>query len=127
MKIEHFAWDVAEPVKLAAWYVENLGFKVVRHIPEKADMHFLTDDEGSVCIEIYRNDRIETPDHAATHPLVMHLALVSSDPDSDRDRLLAAGATVYEEDKFDDGTHLVMLKDPWGVSLQLCKRGVPLV
>jgi glyoxylase I family protein len=127
MKIEHFAWDVAEPEKLAAWYVENLGFKIVRQNLEKAGMHFLTDDTHSVCIEIYRNTSIEKTDLAGMHPLVMHLALVSEDPEADRVRLMAAGATLESVDKFDDGTHLVMLKDPWGVSLQLCKRGVPLL
>ena len=127
MRIEHFAFDVSDPQALAAWYVENLGFRIVRHIPEKADMHFLTDDAGSTCIEIYRNSRIEPTDLAGMHPLVMHLALMSKDPGSDRDRLVAAGATVFEEEKLPDGTHLVMLKDPWGVSLQIVKRGSPLL
>jgi len=127
MKIEHFAWDVSEPQSLAAWYVENLGFKIVRHVPGNAEMHFLTDDSESVCIEIYRNSLIEKTDLAGMHPLVMHLALASDDPAKDRDRLLAAGASLQSEDKFDDGTYLVMLKDPWGVSLQLCKRGSPLL
>jgi hypothetical protein len=26
-----------------------------------------------------------------------------------------------------DGSHLKMLKDPWGLSIQLCKRGQPMV
>ena len=127
MRIEHFAFDVAEPQALAAWYVEHLGFRIVRHIPEAADMHFLTDSAESTCIEIYRNDKIEKTDLAGMHPLVMHLALISEDPDADRARLEAAGATFFEEVKLDDGSHLIMLKDPWGVSLQLCKRGTPLL
>lgn len=126
MKIEHCAWDVREPSRMAAWYTEHLGFRVIRHIPEKADMHFLADDSGSVCIEIYRNPRVETPDYPAQHPLVFHLALISADPGADRRRLEAAGATFFEEDHLPDGSHLVMMKDPWGHSLQLCRRAEPL-
>ena len=127
MKIEHFAWDVREPVEMAAWYCENLGFRVVRHILENNQMHFLTDDSGTVCIEIYRNPKVETPDYPNRHPLLMHLALVSEDPEADRRRLELAGATFAEEDKLPDGSHLVMMRDPWGHCLQLCKRGNPFI
>jgi len=27
----------------------------------------------------------------------------------------------------DDGTRLIMLRDPWGLALQLCKRATPLL
>ena len=118
---------MADPVAAAAWYCEYLGFRIVRHIPEKAEMHFLVDDSGNVCIEIYRNPKVQTPDYPAMHPLIMHLALVSGDPEADRARLEAAGATFVEEDKLPDGSHLVMMKDPWGVSLQLCRRTYPLI
>lgn len=126
MKIEHFAWDMPDPVKAAAWYCEHLGFKVVRHNPENNLMYFLADESGTVCIEIYRNPKVQTPDYPSMHPLLMHLALVSEDPEADRRRLEAAGASFFEEDRLPDGSHLVILKDPWGVSLQLCKRANPL-
>jgi len=42
------------------------------------------------------------------------------------ERLLAAGATLADNQRLPDGTHLVMLRDPWGVPLQLCKRATPL-
>lgn len=125
MKIEHVAWDVEAPREMAAWYCEHLGLRVVRHVPENAEMHFLADDSGTVCIEIYRNPKVETPDYRNQHPLLLHLALVSEDPDADRARLEAAGATFFEEDRLPDGSHLVMMRDPWGVSLQLCKRAKP--
>ena len=127
MKIEHFAWDMPDPVAAADWYCKNLGFKIVRHIPESAQMTFLADDSETVCIEIYRNPKVATPDYPSMHPLLMHLALVSDDPEADRSRLEEAGATFIEEDKLADGSHLIMMKDPWGVSLQLCKRGNPFI
>ncbi|MEX0329953.1 MAG: VOC family protein [Puniceicoccaceae bacterium] len=127
MKIEHFAWDMPDPVAAADWYCKHLGFRIVRHNPKGAQMTFLADDSGTVCIEIYRNPKVTTPDYPAMHPLLMHLALVSEDPEADRSRLEAAGATFFEEDKLADGSHLIMMKDPWGVSLQLCKRGNPFI
>lgn len=127
MKIEHIAWDVESPRETAAWYVRHLGFRVVRHLPEKAEMHFLADDSGTVCIEIYRNTKVQTPDYRRQHPLILHLALVSENPDTDRQRLEAAGASFVEEERMEDGTHIVMMRDPWGVSLQLCKRAHPFI
>ena len=46
---------------------------------------------------------------------------------TDRARLEAAGATFAEEVHLPDGSHLVMLRDPWGLALQLCKRGQPML
>jgi glyoxylase I family protein len=33
MKIEHIAFNVADPVAVAAWYAEHLGLTVVVHKP----------------------------------------------------------------------------------------------
>ena len=56
-----------------------------------------------------------------------HHALKVDDVDAATEALLSAGATRFEELKFIDGTRLVMLRDPWGVTLQLCKRAHDLV
>ncbi len=39
--------------------------------------------------------------------------------------LLAAGASVFEEIKMDDGSRIITFRDPWGVPFQLCKRAKP--
>lgn len=127
MKIEHLAFNVANPVAVAAWYGKNLGLKVVRHLPHPSQTHFLADDAGQTVLEIYRNPPGEIPDYATMNPLIFHLAFVSPAPDDDSERLTAAGATFVEELRLADGSHLVMLRDPWGLALQLCKRAVPLV
>ena len=69
----------------------------------------------------------QVPDYAALDPLVVHIALVSDDPDTDRARLEAVGATYASEIRLPDGTQLTMLRDPWGLALQLCKRITPLL
>ena len=124
--IEHFALDVADPVGMAEWYVEHLGLIVARHIPVPSQGHFLTDARRVVAIEIYRNTDVQTPDYANLDPLLLHLAFTSEHPMADKERLLAAGATFVSEQNFPDGSCLVMLRDPWGLAVQLCKRGKPL-
>jgi hypothetical protein len=61
------------------------------------------------------------------HPLLFHLAIKSSDAVADSKRPAAAGATVVEEVRLDDGSQLVMMRDPWGLALQLCQRATSLL
>lgn len=121
MKIEHVAFNVADPVAMAEWYGLHCGLRIARHIPQPAQTHFLADDAGTV-LEIYRNPPDQIPDYRNMNPLLFHLALTSTDPTADAERLIAAGASWLEELRTPDGSHLVMLRDPWGVALQLCRR-----
>ncbi|MEB2777789.1 VOC family protein [Algoriphagus sp. D3-2-R+10] len=127
MKFEHFALNVANASAASLWYEEHLGLKVVKKMTEPPHMTFLADDSGTVMIEIYSNPKGETLDFEKLHPLAVHLALVSEDPDSDRDRLVGAGAKLISDDILPDSSHLIMLKDPWGLALQLCKRATPMI
>lgn len=127
MKIEHFAFNVPDPSAMADWYMQHLGMRIVRQSPDAPYMTFLADDSGQVMIEIYCNPPQEVPDYAEQHPLQMHLAFVSHNPAADRDRLAAAGATLFSDDVLPDGSHLVMMRDPWGVSIQLCRRAEPML
>lgn len=126
MKLEHIAFNVADPVAVAAWYSKHCGLRVVRHIPEPNQTHFLADD-GSTIIEIYGNSLAEVPDYWNMNPLTFHLALTSTDTVADSDRLVKAGATILDESFFPDGSYLMMLRDPWGLALQLCERAKPLL
>ena len=121
MKIEHIAFNVESPVDIAAWYVEHLQLTVIQHYPESNQMHFLSDDSGTV-IEIYSNPEAEVPNYREQNPLIVHLAFESSDPTLDSKRLIAAGAEFVGEKKVNADTYLIMLRDPWGLALQLCKR-----
>lgn len=123
MKIEHFALNVENPVEMAKWYVEHLGLTIVRQNFTAPFMTFLADDSGRVMIEIYTNPADQVPPYRTMNPLLVHLAFVSADPIKDRERLVKAGATAVSEQNLEDGTQLVMMRDPWGLSVQLCKRG----
>ncbi|UII23423.1 VOC family protein [Fulvivirga ligni] len=127
MKLEHFAVNVKEPLAMADWYVEHMGMTIVKQLKDSPYMTFLADDSGQIMIEIYGNPLAVVPDYANQHPLIVHLAFVSENPDEDSQRLQQAGAIELTNDKMEDGSHLIMMRDPWGLALQLCKRGVPML
>lgn len=127
MRLEHCALQVPDPVAMAEWYVKNLGCTVARSFGAPNFGHFLT--AGGVLIEIYKNVKVpKDPDYQSMHPSHLHLAFVSENLKADRDRLVAAGAKVFE-DYFTNptGDELMMLRDPWGVGLQLVKRAKPML
>jgi len=127
LNVEHIAWNVADPVAMAAWYVEHLGMRVVRSVPTPPYIHFLADASGRVVVEIYSNPADAIPDYAAMHPLRFHVAFAADDPDAASDLLVAAGATFVDEQTLADGSRLLMLRDPWGLAVQLVRRATALL
>ena len=126
MKFEHFGMNVPDARAMAAWYVAHCGMSVARGTQAAPWTHFLADSTGRVVMEIYTNLVTATSDHSAQHPLRYHHAFAVADPAADRKRLEAAGATTVSDDMLPDGSHLVMMRDPWGIPLQLCKRAKPM-
>ena len=126
-KLEHLAINVSEPVKVAEWWCRNLGMEVVRSGPPPIDCRFIRDFSGTMCIELYHNpsDR-PGPDYAAKPPLEFHIGVECDDPETDAKRLVAAGAQLVEIEHV-QGMTLAMMRDPWGICLQLCKRPNPVL
>ena len=127
MKLEHFALNVTEPLAISSWYVANLGLRVVRQQQQAPFTTFLADSSGSIMLELYNNPATHVPAYKEMHPLLLHLAFVSDDPSKDIVRLKSAGAELISEQHLEDGSHLVMMRDPWGLAIQFCKRGVPML
>ena len=125
MTFEHFALNVPQARDLAAWYVKHLGLRVVRQRSDAPYTHFLADDTGRVIVEVYSNPAAAVPDYGSQHPLVFHIAFISQDTQADRKRLEAAGAVFVYEDRPDDRSSLIMMRDPWGIVLQFCQRAAP--
>jgi glyoxylase I family protein len=127
MKIEHVALYVSEPGAVARWYSDHLGLSVVRSSGAPSHTHFLADSAGTTVLEI-QTGGLPAPDYAALDPTLLHLALATDDVAATRRRLLGAGATaVGEITTLDSGDELAMLRDPWGLALQLVHRSRPLV
>lgn len=125
MNFEHFALNVTDARASAAWYVAHLGLTVLRSRTEAPFTHFLADSSGRVFLELYSNSSDPVPDYAAQHPLRFHLAFAVAEAKAVQVRLVQAGATLVMEEPLPDGSILVMLRDPWGVALQLCQRAKP--
>lgn len=128
MKIEHLAFNVADPLTMARWYVEHLGFTVKRRFVEPPYAHFLADDSGTVMLELYGNTEADSLNFPDVQPPAMHLAFVSTDLSADVQRLTRAGATVVADvHTLPGGDSFAMLRDPWGVPLQLVRRQTPMI
>ena len=128
MNIEHVALNHPDPVNAAKWYAEHLGMRIVRAADTSPFIHFLADTAGHGLIELYNNPSAAIPDYPSQSPLILHIAFAVEDMDGTIAKLQAAGAT-REGDvaKNDQGDELAMLRDPWGVCIQLAKRSHRLV
>jgi catechol 2,3-dioxygenase-like lactoylglutathione lyase family enzyme len=122
LRIEHVALNVPDPVAMAAWYAANLGMHVARNVGGLNNTVFLGDADDATVIEIYNNAGDPVPDYPRQHPLRLHLAFEAPDPGAAAKALVGAGATMIDQQHLPDGTHLVMLRDPWGLAVQLCRR-----
>jgi uncharacterized glyoxalase superfamily protein PhnB len=129
VKIEHTAYQVADPVALAEWYVSHLGLRIKRAQNAAPFGVFLADDGDAVMLEFYRNPKVPVPDYLAMNPLTLHLAFrVDGDMRRERDRLVSAGATLVTDVQSNEvGDTVAMLRDPWGLALQLVQRQDPMI
>ena len=123
MRLAHIAFNVSEVKELAAWYVANFDMKIVRSFDEPPYIHFLSDSAGKSLIEIYSNPLGEVIDYASHHAVAFHLAFAVDDIEAERQRLVAAGATLDGDiDHRANGDKLAFLRDPWGYAIQLVQR-----
>jgi catechol 2,3-dioxygenase-like lactoylglutathione lyase family enzyme len=127
MKIEHIAFQVAHPAAMADWYVKHLGFCERRSSDEPVVVRFMADVSGGVMLEVYHNPKVPVPDYAAMEPAQMHVAFVCDDLPGTIERLMAAGASLVNGPEILGEDELAMLRDPWGLALQLAKRKRPMI
>jgi len=128
MRIEHAGIQVKEPAAMADWYIANLGFKCVRSADTPVPVRFIADSGSKVMLEVYRNPDVGVPDYASTDPLHLHVAFTCDDPGPAAQRLVRAGAKLVSGPEIKpNGDELVMLRDPWGLPIQLCRRASPMV
>ena len=123
MKIEHTAYQVADPGSVARWYVAHLGMTIKRSQSEAPFIHFVADDGNTVMLEFYGFPHIPVPDYAGMEPMLLHLAFHVDDVAGTRARLVRAGAAAVGEIQSNDaGDEVAMLRDPWGIAVQLVRR-----
>ena len=118
MQLEHVAIEVADPEALKAWWTAHLGMRL-----SAANPAFLVDDTGRGVLEVYRSENTPAaPDYATRDPSTFHIAFWADDVEREAARLEAAGA-VRVETIHRPGFDMVMLRDPFGLCVQLCHRG----
>lgn len=128
MDIEHLALNVLDPVRMAAWYVEHLGMRVLRKLEQAPFTHFIADASGRVVLELYHHSKAALPNYAALDPLSLHIAFRADDVAAERQRLLAVGATPAGDIVTTEaGDVMTFVRDPWSVTIQLVKRVKPML
>ncbi len=124
MRLDHLALQHPEPEAVSAWLCLNLGLTVYRVSASASRARFLKCPQTGVMLEIYRQPEAPVPDYAAMPPAVLHLAFYADDIEKEAAGLVAAGATrAGEPGKNSAGDRFLMLRDPWGVPIQLVSRG----
>ncbi len=106
---------------MADWYVANLGLHIVREVPGR--MVFLADSEGVVVMELYTNRDAAQLELQKVEPLSLHIAFEVSDPATAAEELVRAGASIEVPVEQVGNDTMVMLRDPFGLPLQLVRRG----
>jgi glyoxylase I family protein len=128
IRLEHVALNVENPAGMAKWWCENLGMKIVRKGPPPVNMYFISDSGANMMLEIYHNPPDAVPDYRSMNPLMLHIAFMVDDVKETCRKLVAAGATVATEPAVtDSGDELAMLRDPWGIPIQIVKRANPML
>ncbi len=128
MKIEHTAYQVEDPVALARWYGQHLGLRVKRAQSEPPFGQFLAGDGDAVMREFHAFPELPVPDYRGMDPRLLHLAFYAPDVAKTRTQLIAAGATpVGDVETTAAGDMVAMLRDPWGLAVQLVNRATPMI
>jgi catechol 2,3-dioxygenase-like lactoylglutathione lyase family enzyme len=120
LTFEHLALNVEDKGMAERWYTAFLNLRVVRSVPDGPS--FLADQSGRVVLELYSRDDTPRLNFAQTEPLTMHLAFHVHDVEGTAENLMNAGATVAEPMKQAGGDEMIMLRDPFGLPIQLVHR-----
>lgn len=123
MKIEHIALNVSNPVKMANWYSKYLGFKILTQSHSSPFAHFIADPTGNILLEIFRLPDAKLPNYKKLDPNTFHIGFATENIQKDFKKLIKAGSRVVSEITINSsGNSVAMLKDPWGLPIQLIKR-----
>jgi catechol-2,3-dioxygenase len=124
MSIEHIGLCVDEPFDMADWYVKNLNFTILKKDGSKNDgVVFIEDSKGKTILELYNAPGIERINFSSLTPLQFHIAIEVENPYEKSLDLEKVGAKIegesirnnYKGEKY-------MVRDPWGVTLQILNR-----
>lgn len=122
MKVEHLGFFVKDALAQAEWYREQLGFKILIEKSEAAgDAAFIQSEDGLILELLSGGERASLADSQAS-AMQFHLAIKVSEIEKLKDKLVAAGAEFVMKNEVPAPAKVLIVKDPWGNSLQLAER-----
>ncbi len=122
--IEHIGLCAQDPLALARWYVEVLGFQMVHEVPLNR-VAFVRAPGGGM-LEIFPAVEPGQPE-AKFHPGLRHLALVVKDCNTAVQKLRSRGVSIPDEEIIESPAQAVaFFRDPEGNLLHLLERRRPL-
>ncbi len=128
LKFEHLATNVADPIKVANWYKDNLGMKIMRQGDAPTYTTFVADPAENMMFEFYHNDTAKLFNPSQYDPLSIHIAFISPDINRTKETLVKAGAKIVDDlKKTDSGDQILMMRDPWGLPIQFVERAEPML
>lgn len=124
LSIEHIGIAVRKPLEMVKWYEKVLGFEtiVASGEPDKG-VAFINDAAKKVVLEVMNAPGLTALCDRQDDPTQLHIAFLSETPDADADRLVREGAArIGDTIHTPAGDTLILLRDPWGNTVQLVKR-----
>jgi glyoxylase I family protein len=127
MKIEHIGLCIENPISAAEWWVANLGFRFLRKLGTDAGgAAFIADHQGTV-LEFAKLEEVPSLDLGKLEFIQLHFALECQDTMEEARRLEKVGAIlVGESPRNAYKNEKLIIKDPWGICIQLIHREDPL-
>ena len=109
---------------MGKWYQDHLGFKIIRSAGNDSDgVSFVVDDEGHTILELGRLPEGPPLNGRSLLPLQLHIAVECEDPIIEAERLFHAGAELLGESPRNSCKgEKILIRDPWGYTIQLVNR-----
>jgi catechol 2,3-dioxygenase-like lactoylglutathione lyase family enzyme len=122
MYAEHVGLYAGDPVELAKWYVEKLGFEVVRTLEKEGrpPIYFLKGKQGMV-IEILPTGGTRSS-RELSDPGYSHIGLVVEDFDQAASSLQSKGVSLFSVRQTSNGWTIGYFDDPEGNRLEIVYR-----
>ena len=122
--LEHIALASPDPVKLAQWYVDCLGFTIYSQSPASKTT-FVRAPNGAF-LEIVMSNGAPRQPQQLRDAGIRHLAIAVSDLDAEFAFLKAKGVDFLGEPETLKGNRVVFFTDPDGNFLHLIQREKPI-
>ncbi|MEG8947141.1 VOC family protein [Rosettibacter firmus] len=125
---EHIGINIEDTKAATEWYTKNLNMKIIRENMTPYYSAFIADSALSMMIELNYNKDFPAISELNFNYDSFHLAFCVDNINLIKERLLNAGATILSDiRKTESGDQVLVLRDPWGLSIQFVQRAKPML